>query len=54
MKEEEYYPGNVDVIYEDVKKQYVIKFRKDNNLRISQSRYYKCNGFVKFSSFMSL
>ncbi|SFD01817.1 L,D-transpeptidase family protein [Clostridium uliginosum] len=37
MKEKEYYPGDLDGIYGDGMKQYVIKFRKDNNLTISHN-----------------
>lgn len=33
MKEKGYYPGNLDGIYGEGMKQYVIKFRKDNNLK---------------------
>lgn len=32
MKDKGYYPGNVDGIYGEGMKRYVIKFRKDNNL----------------------
>lgn len=31
MKEEAYYPGNLDGIYGEVMNQYVIKLRKDNS-----------------------
>lgn len=33
MKDKGYYPGNLDGIYGDGMKQYVLKFKKDNNLR---------------------
>jgi hypothetical protein len=33
MKEKGYYPGNLDGIYGEGMKQYVIKFRKDKNLK---------------------
>lgn len=35
MKERGYYSGNLDGIYGDGMKKYVIKFRKDNNLTLS-------------------
>lgn len=35
MKDNGYYPGVLDGIYGDSMKEYVIKFRKDNNLAIS-------------------
>ncbi|GAA0076639.1 hypothetical protein UT300005_10170 [Clostridium sp. CTA-5] len=41
MKEKGYYPGNLDGIYGEGMKQYVIKFRKDNNLTISHNVDYK-------------
>jgi hypothetical protein len=37
MKEKDYYPGNLDGIYGEGMKQYVIKFRKDNKLTISHN-----------------
>lgn len=37
MKEKNYYPGNLDGIYGDGMKQYVVKFREDYNLTISDS-----------------
>ncbi len=37
MKEKGYYQGDLDGIYGDYMKQYVIKFRKDNNLTISHN-----------------
>jgi hypothetical protein len=33
MKEKGYYQGKLDGIYGEGMKQYVIKFRKDNNLK---------------------
>ncbi|MFT8349518.1 L,D-transpeptidase family protein [Clostridium saccharoperbutylacetonicum] len=33
MKEKGYYPGNLDGIYGEEMKKYVMKFRKDNNLK---------------------
>ncbi len=33
MKEKGYYPGNLYSIYREGMEQYVIKFRKDNNLK---------------------
>lgn len=33
MKEKAYYPGNLDGIYGEGMKQYVIKFRKDNSIQ---------------------
>jgi len=41
MKEKGYYPGDLDGIYGDGMKQYVIKFRKDNNLTISHNIDYE-------------
>ncbi len=41
MKEKGYYPGDLDGIYGDDMKQYVIKFRKDNNLTISHNIDYE-------------
>jgi len=41
MKEKGYYPGDLDGIYGEVMKQYVIKFRKDNNLAISHNVDYE-------------
>lgn len=41
MKEKGYYPGDLDGIYGDGMKQYVMKFRKDNNLIISHNIDYE-------------
>lgn len=44
MKEKGYYPGYVDGIYGDGMKQFVIKFRKDNELSVSHdidNEFYK-------------
>lgn len=37
LKDKGYYPGDLDGIYGDGMKQYVIKFRKDNNLTTSHN-----------------
>lgn len=55
MKEKGYYPGSLDGIYGDGMKQYVIKFRKDNNLRISHNidcEFYKKLGINLIDSEM--
>ena len=41
MKDKGYYPGSLDGIYGDGMKQYVIKFRKDNNLKTSHDIDYE-------------
>ncbi|KOA21294.1 putative L,D-transpeptidase YkuD [Clostridium homopropionicum DSM 5847] len=49
MKEKGYYPGHLDGIYGEGMKEYVIKFRKDNNLTISHNvdyQFYKKLGIT--------
>jgi hypothetical protein len=41
MKEKGYYPGNLDGIYGEGMKQYVMEFREDNNLTISHNIDYE-------------
>ncbi|QGU94400.1 peptidoglycan-binding protein [Clostridium bovifaecis] len=41
MKDKGYYPGYIDGIYGDDMKEYVIKFRKHNNLTISHNIDYE-------------
>lgn len=49
MKEKGYYPGNIDGIYGEGMKSYVMKFKKDNNLEDSHDinyEFYKKIGIV--------
>lgn len=49
MKEKGYYPGNIDGIYGEGMKSYVMKFKKDNNLEDSHDinyEFYKKIGII--------
>lgn len=49
MKEKGYYPGKLDGIYGEGMKQYIMKFKKDNDLIINHNidyEFYKKLGIV--------
>ncbi|GKX66646.1 hypothetical protein rsdtw13_19040 [Clostridium sp. TW13] len=49
MKDKGYYPGNLDGIYGDGMKEFVLKFRKDNKLEMTHDidyRFYKKLGII--------